>query len=261
MAFPIAAAQMYTVRDFCETPEDIVESVKKVAAIGYSALQVSGMKGLEQMGVAELRRVCDGEGLTICATHIPYADMRDDTARVIEEHQIMGCKYPGIGGAPAGTYDSEANCTAFAREASAVAARLAEAGLSFIYHNHSTEFARPQGSKRTIMEIFFDESDPQLFNFELDTYWVAHGGGSPVAWIDKCTGRCPVLHYKDFGITIEREAFYTEVGEGNLDWPGINAAAERAGSIYAAVEQDTCPGDPFVSLEISYRNMKQMGLR
>lgn len=261
MAKPIVAAQMYTVRDFCQTGPDVIESVKKIAQIGYTALQSSAMKGVPELGYEKFRKVCDGEGVTICATHISFDDMRDNTEQVIEQHQIMGCKYPGIGGAPAGTYDSEENCIRFAREASEVAARLAEGGLTFIYHNHSTEFARPEPDcKRTILEIFFHESDPKLFNFELDTYWVAHGGGSPVTWIDKCAGRCPVLHYKDFAITKQREQFYTEIGEGNLDWSGINAAAERAGCIYAAVEQDTCPADPFDSLALSYSNLRQMGL-
>ncbi len=260
MAKPIVAAQMYTIRDFTTTPAEIVESIKKISAIGYTAVQASGVQALTELGHAEFRKVCDGEGIKICCTHIAFADMRDETERVIEEHRIMGCEYPGIGGAGADAYKSEAAATDFAREASEVAAKLEESGLHFIYHNHSTEFARPAGSKRTILEIFFDESDPEVFNFELDTYWVAHGGGSPVAWIDKCAGRCPVLHYKDFAITLEREAFYTEIGEGNLDWPGINAAAEAAGCVYAAVEQDTCPGDPFDSLRISYENLKAMGL-
>ncbi len=260
MPKPIVAAQMYTVRDFCQTAADVIESVKKIARIGYTALQSSAMQGVPEMGYQEFRKVCDGEGVSICASHISFDEMRDSPEKVVEEHQIMGCKYPGIGGAPAGTYDSEANCIRFAREASEVAAKLAESGLSFIYHNHSTEFARPAGSKRTMLEIFFDESDPELFNFELDTYWVAHGGGSPVAWIEKCAGRCPVLHYKDFAITLQREQFYTEIGEGNLDWPGINEAAEKAGCVYAAIEQDTCPGDPFDSLAISYKNLVEMGL-
>ncbi len=262
MARPVVAAQMYTCRDFCQTPEQIVESVKKIAKIGYTALQASGMKGLEAMGHEEFRKVCDGEGVKICCTHISYADIKNDIQRVIAEHQIMGCMYPGIGGAGMEYYGSEADAIRFANEASELAQQMyEEAGLRFIYHNHSTEFACPPDSKRTILEIFEEESDPRYFNFELDTYWVAHGGGSPVAWINAVAGRCPVLHYKDYAITIDRVPFYTEIGEGNLDWPGIIWASEQAGCEYAAVEQDICPGDPFDSLEISYKNLCRMGLR
>ena len=56
------------------------------------------------------------------------------------------------------------------------------------------------------------------------------------------------------------EQFYAEVGEGNLDWPGILAAAEEAGVQWYIVEQDICQRDPFASLAISFNNLKAMGL-
>lgn len=63
-----------------------------------------------------------------------------------------------------------------------------------------------------------------------------------------------VLHYKDYKVNEEtrRTGEYTEIGNGNLDWDLITAAGEKAGSLYAIVEQDTCPGNPFNSLKISY---------
>jgi len=257
MASPVVAAQMYTCRDFCTNPKNIAESCKKVAEIGYTAIQSSGMGRDEPIAPAELRRICDGEGLTICATHIGFNDMRDSTAKVIEDHKLLGCSIAGIGGAPLEARESEATWVAFAKEASEVAAKLAEAGIAFVYHNHSNEYAR--AGKRIIMDILFEESDPELFLFEPDTYWIQHGGGSPVAWIDKLAGRCPIVHLKDFAIGPDRKQFYTEVGEGNLDWPGIMAACENAGTQWMAVEQDTCPGDPFDSLKISCDNLKSWG--
>ena len=34
-------AQFYNLRDFCKTPEALEESIKKVADIGFSAIQLS----------------------------------------------------------------------------------------------------------------------------------------------------------------------------------------------------------------------------
>ena len=56
------------------------------------------------------------------------------------------------------------------------------------------------------------------------------------------------------------EQIMAEVGEGNLDWPGILAAAKNAGVQWYIVEQDTCQRDPFESLKISLDNLKAMGL-
>lgn len=35
-------AQLYTVRDFCKTLEDFSETLKRIADIGYTTVQVSG---------------------------------------------------------------------------------------------------------------------------------------------------------------------------------------------------------------------------
>ena len=51
-------AQLYTVRDFCKTLSEFAETVKKVAAIGYKTVQVSGigeklLAGLRDYAAAE----------------------------------------------------------------------------------------------------------------------------------------------------------------------------------------------------------------
>ena len=91
------AAQMYTVRDFTKTISDIVESVKKVKAIGYDAMQVSGFGPIDP---AELKKIADDNNIEICATHTGFDRMRDDTQAVIDEHLLWNCKYPAIGSLP-----------------------------------------------------------------------------------------------------------------------------------------------------------------
>ena len=56
------------------------------------------------------------------------------------------------------------------------------------------------------------------------------------------------------------EQLFAEVGEGNLEWPQILAACREASIEWYIVEQDTCQGDPFESLGLSLRNLRQMGL-
>ncbi len=249
----VIAAQLYTVRDFTQTPADIIQTMKKVAAAGYEAVQLSA---LGPMGPAELREVCAGEGLTICSTHTDYERMRDEPEAVIEEHKILDCQYPAIGGLPA-EYRNAQGFAKFAKEASQVAARLAEGGLTFGYHNHNFELEK--FGDRTGLQILFEDSDPRYFTFEIDTYWVQAGGGSPVAWINKLKDRLPLLHLKDMTMR-GREQIMAEVGEGNLDWPGILEAAKNVGVVWYIVEQDTCERDPFESLNISLDNLKAMGL-
>lgn len=254
MADSAIAAQLYTVREFTKTPADITATMKKVAAIGYRAVQLSA---LGPMDPVELRKVCDGEGLKVCATHIAYAQMRDEPQAVIDLHHTYGCPYAGIGGLPA-EYRNAEGYPRFAAEASQVARRLAQGGIRFVYHNHSFELER--FGNRTGLAILYEESDPRHFLSELDTYWLQHGGASPAAWLRKLKGRAPCLHLKDM-TNKGGQQLMAEVGEGNLDWPDILAAAREAGTEWYIVEQDTCQRDPFESLAISLRNLRQMGIQ
>ncbi len=107
--------------------------------------------------------------------------------------------------------------------------------------------------------MLLNETDPRYVQAELDTYWVQHGGGDPAAWIRKVKNRMPVVHLKDMVIQ-GREQVMAEVGEGNLNWPAILEACREAEVEWYAVEQDICQRDPFESLEISFKNLKKMGL-
>jgi sugar phosphate isomerase/epimerase len=78
--------------------------------------------------------------------------------------------------------------------------------------------------------------------------------------VRKAKGRADLLHVKDMAIKA-REQLFAEVGEGNLNWPAIMAAAADAGTQWYIVEQDTCQRDPFEALAISFKNLQGMGLK
>ena len=71
--------------------------MKKVRAMGYEAVQVSG---LGPIGPAELRRIARGEGLTIAATHTGYERIASEPQAVIDEHKLWECPHVAIGGLP-----------------------------------------------------------------------------------------------------------------------------------------------------------------
>ena len=254
MADTCLAAQLYTVRQHTQTSKDFAQAMKRIRAIGYQAVQLSAVGPIPP---DEIRRILDGEGLVACATHVAYERLRNETDALIEEHRTLGCPYPAIGALPK-AYRTAEGYGLFARECSAVAARLAEAGLTFAYHNHNFEFER--FGRRTGFEILYTESDPAVCKAEPDTYWIQAGGADPAYWIRWLSARAPLIHLKDMAIRQGQQAF-AEVGEGNLNWPAIFEACAVAGAVWYIVEQDTCPGDPFESLAISYRNLRAMGFR
>jgi len=253
MSETMLGAQLYTLRDFLKTPDDIARTLAKVAALGYRAVQLSALGPIE---TPRLKQLLDDNGLAVAATHVGYERLRDDLDGVVEEHRLLGCTYAAIGGLPQ-EFRSAEGYPRFAREASEVARRMKARGLVFGYHNHSFELER--FGDRTALEILYSESDPEAFTAEIDTYWIQHGGGDPAWWIERLKGRCPLVHLKDMAV-VEGKPVMAEVGEGNLNWPAILSACRAAGARWYLVEQDVCRRDPFESLGISLRNLKAMGI-
>jgi sugar phosphate isomerase/epimerase len=254
----VIAAQLFTIRHSTQTEEALAESLSKIRQIGYRAVQVSGIGPISNEAV---KRIVDDLGLTICITHTAYDPLWNRTQEVIEQHLQWECKHVAIGSLPMEYRENEAGYHRFATEATRVGEKLASAGLTFSYHNHSFEFVR--FGDRTGLDIIFEESDPRYLQAELDTYWIQHGGGSPANWIRRMKNRMPVVHLKDMAVVPDGwnvQQMMAEVGSGNLDWPDILAACREAGIEWYAVEQDVTPGDPFESLEISYRNLLALGV-
>lgn len=254
MSSPKIAAQLYTIRDYIKKSEDIKTSLKKVRDMGYRAVQVSGMGPIDPK---ELKDIVDSLGITICATHIPFERMEEDIHGVIEEHKIWDCKYVGLGSMPQEFRGSREGVIEFIHRTSKISDILTDNGLKFIYHNHAFEFVKFDG--KTTMDILLEETD-ENFGFEIDTYWVQAGGGNPVDWIYKVRGRMDVVHFKDMGVDINNKQIMKEVGEGNLNWPEIIQACKETDVKWCAVEQDICEGSPFDSLNISFNNLRELGL-
>ena len=231
---------------------DIKESFKKLADIGYTQGQTAGCA----IPYADFGRLAEEAGIEIVGTHDSWELMLTDIDQVMENHRALGTTNVGIGGIGGEYIQSADAMKRFCETANGVAEKLAANGFKFTYHNHSAEFAR--FGSQTLMDILVSELDPENTSFVLDTYWVQHGGGDVRAWIEKLAGRIDILHLKDMGIKNMSDGPYiTEIGHGNLNWAGIIDTAEKAGVKYFVVEQDICPGDPFDSLKYSAEYLKQ----
>ncbi|MFH2068727.1 MAG: sugar phosphate isomerase/epimerase [Candidatus Omnitrophota bacterium] len=249
------AVTLYTLRDYLQTSKDIAKTLAKVSKIGYQIVQLSGLGKIE---TKELKRILDGEGLIGNSTHTSLERLIQETDLVIEEHKILGAEYAVCPWVPE-KYRNPAEYRKLARELSKIGKILAKHKITLCYHNHAFEFEK--FGKNTGLEIIYSESDPRYLKAELDTYWVAFGGGDPAAWCFKYSGRLPLVHLKDMVATKDNTQVYAEVGEGNLDWKSILSACKKAGVKLYVVEQDICQRNPLESIKISLNNLHKFGLK
>jgi sugar phosphate isomerase/epimerase len=242
------ALQCYTLRDHLKTADEFAASMRRVRSIGYEAVQISGVGPIP---AREIRRITDAEGLKVCATHEPSQDIFERPEAVVEVLGTLGCTltaYPF----PHFSLESRADVERLADGLNRAGAVLKAAGMVLTYHNHELEFRK--FGEQTVLEILFQRTDPSLLQAELDTYWVQAGGGDPVAWCARMSGRLPMIHLKDYAVDArERAPVMAALGEGNLDFPHIVAAAERSGCQWFIVEQDRGFSDPFVAIDTSFK--------
>lgn len=241
------AAQLFTCRDFLQTPQEIARTLRRVREIGYEAVQVSAMGPIAE---EELCAILDGEGLICCATHEPAARILEEPRSVVERLRKLRCAYTAYSYPARVDMGSRESVELLIRRLDAAGAALAAAGLTLCYHNHHVEFRKLSG--KIILDRIYDGTDPRHLQGELDTYWIHYGGGENVEWCEKLAGRLPLIHLKDFRVDEENRPVLCEIGAGNLNFSKIISAAEKAGCRWFIVEQDTCPGDPLDSLRQSF---------
>lgn len=237
--------QLYTIRDFMKTEEQIKVSFEKLKKLGYDEVQTAGC----QIPYATFGALAREAGLTVVGTHDNFDRMCSDPQAAMDDHDALGTKRMGIGGYSNTTRQGYED---FIARANDLARKIRARGFRFTYHNHSHEFLKMDG--KLIMDVLAEGLDPENTGFVLDTYWVQHGGGDVRYWIEKLAGRVDILHLKDMARSAQGAAqpqYYTEIGNGNLYWEGIIETALRTGIKSFVVEQDTCPADPFESLRIS----------
>jgi len=245
-------AQMYTLRSFCNTPESLAQSLKRVADIGYTTVQLSGVCTYDP---AWMKQQLDSNGLICACTHTAPTRLLEETDQVSADHKAMDCRYVGLGSFDFWNGDAQEKYDEFMKLYKPVTKRFRENGLYFMYHNHDREFIRLQG--KTILRKMAEDFSPEELGFVLDTFWIQAGGANPVEYIREFAGRVPCIHLKDYAVGRKM----APIGEGNINFEAVAAACEYAGAEYLLVEQDDCNGeDPFDCMKRSYDYLRSLGL-
>lgn len=245
-------AQLWTIRDALK--KDLEGSLNKLAALGYSNIELFGYNGTFWGKTAkEFGAICKKAGLTIISSH--YDTGRHDNAngtllngwqKAVDDAAELNIKYMIC----AWLYPDERGSMELYQQLSgmlnAAAEPCSKAKMQFGYHAHNFEFPPIDGI--IPYQYLLENTDSQKVKFEADLYWFNKAGEDPVSWFEKYPGRFPLWHVKDME---KGTGDFAEVGSGTIDFDRIFAARKKAGMEYWFVEQDECKRDPFDSLAMS----------
>jgi sugar phosphate isomerase/epimerase len=257
--------QLYTVRELLD--QDLQGTLQKVAAIGYKDLEsAAGAKGhYYGMKPKEFASLVESMGMKLRSNHVLLGTQTPEEAPLPPTFLTLtnGLQQLVDMAAEAGQgylvcaymFPSEHQTLDQYKRAFEVYNRAGEAckkaGLTFAYHNHDFEFETLEGQRP--YDLMLAQTDKDLVKMELDLYWATKSGNDPVALFEKHPGRFPLWHVKDMDKT--EKQFFTEVGNGSIDFRRIFGKADLAGMEYFFVEQDVTPANPLTSITTSYKNL------
>ena len=270
MAFSVAV-QVYSVRD--DAKADLRGTLEKIKKMGYDGVEFAGLYGNSP---AEIKAMCAEIGLTPISAHVPYLDMLADPKGVLSQYAEIGVKFVAV---PYLTPEYRPGTDAFpevVKNVEMLGKVAKELGIQLLYHNHDFEFAKIDG--KYALDVLYDTVPAEYLQTELDVCWVNVGGEVPADYIRKYSGRCPVVHLKDFYgekdenmyelIGIKSDApkrpgnfEFRPVGSGLNDFPAILKAATEAGAGWVIVEQDkpSMGLTPLECIEKSRNYLKSLG--
>ncbi len=241
------ALQLYTIRE--ETGRDMLGTLRRVANIGYRAVEFAGFGGVS---AAEIRRTLVESGVRAISAHVPFNDAETRLSDVIADLTTLGCEHaviPVVG--------EEWRDVAKARQLGQIlnewGARLQDEGLRLSYHNHAFEFEPVDGS--TLFAAIVESTDSSLVNLEVDLGWVEYAGVDAASVVRRLPGRVPLVHVKD--MTAGPEHVDAPFSEGAIAWDPIFAACREAGVEWYISEQDR-PQDPIANVETSLKNLERV---
>jgi len=221
--------------------------LEKVASMGYDGVEFAGYYGKT---AKELTAKLNELRLKVAGSHISMEEILQDTDKVIEFEQELGNKYIVC---PWASFHTIQEWDDFAEKMQQAGQKIADAGMSLLYHNHNHELAKNEGV--FILDRLFEAVPASCLNAELDTYWLEYAGVNSVDYLDKWKGRTPLIHVKDMDSS-KRES--TEIGNGSINIKSIVKKAYNNGIEWLIVEQEAFTKPPLECVEIGLQNLKRI---
>ena len=252
------------------------ETLRKIKATGYDGIELCGFMihptGLMVRlmtraagmptgngGKLDWHALMKDSGLQTISLHTDLGSVERDAGAVAAETLSFGTKNAVITGMYRFDYGDEKAMRELATRLNRAGAALKKEGVCLLYHNHNCELLKA-GANRTAYDILLSETDPDLVNFEFDSYWFTEGGANALETMQKLGPRMKLWHINDRGsrqvgpaMTPILKTDSMELGTGNMPLEAL-AEQARANGIEAVIlesHRNRIDKSPVKSFELS----------
>ncbi len=268
--------ELYTVGALLR--KDYEGTLAKLAEMGYT--EVEPADPYNNMAPKDYKALLKKYGLKMYSTHSGAKD-GPDLEKQLEGQALMGIKYtdvsaprpprppaPAQGARPQRPQRTVESVKLQAERMNKYGRIVKKFGMKILYHNHSQEFDRLEGSELTQYDVLLAETDPSVVVMQIDIGWAAVAGRDVIEMFGKHPGRYELWHVKDATVKNldpnatpsqrQRAAKIVPMGQGDIDYKAVFAKAKLAGLKYFVIEQDGAgqeSGDALADCRVAYQNL------
>jgi sugar phosphate isomerase/epimerase len=252
--------QLWSLRD--QFKADALEAMDTVVGYGISEVETAGTANMTQA----FKDALVSRGLDPVSAHVPYAGLKKDFDAVLAEVQALGSSFAMIAWIPhQGDFD-RGELEQAIEDFKEWGPKFAKYGIKFGYHPHGYEFVAGQRAGETFLDELIQGTAGHEVYFEMDVFWVVHGGGDPVTLLRQYSDRWVSLHVKDLRKCVETgqtsgHAPATDnviVGQGMIDWVRVINTARSVGIKHFFIEDETT--DPLTNIPASLEFLRNLKL-
>jgi len=255
--------QMYSLRVILKD-QGLTAALDQTKAFGLTAIE--GSASTKGTTVAQMKAAVAERGMTLVAAGMGYEQLEKDLAGSVAQAKEAGVHFVSVTWIPHHGDDfTEAEATKAATNFNRWGAAFKEAGIAFVYHPHGYEF-KPRADGQNLFDLIVHQTKAGDVSFEMDVFWIVHGGQDPVKLLTKYPDRWRTMHVKDIrkgaptGIYTGRAPATDDVavGTGQVDWPSVLKTAHAHGVQWYFIEDESTT--PLQNIPQSIAYIRSLGL-
>ncbi len=230
--------QLYSLRN--QFKNDVSGTLDLIESWGITKLEGGDTYG---MPMKAFKKELQKRNMQVVSVGASFQDLDINLESVIQNARDFGAKYVMCAWIPHKGNDFGIEDVKRAVDVFNLAGKALQAeGLRLVYHVHGYEF-RPY-KEGTLFDHM--ASDARHFGFEMDVYWVQHGGADPFALLNKYPELFHLMHLKDMAPGLQgnysgHENVETNVvlGKGQIQMKEIVRRAQELGIPYLFIEDES----------------------
>jgi len=211
--------------------KDLEGTLHNLAGMGYQRIELCSPPGYKALGFGrlaampapELRGKIEAAGLRCESCHFGPTELVDNFDDRLAWAREMGLKQMIISTFWLPKTATMADWMKSVDRANKIGERTASAGIQLGFHNHDFEFHKIDGE--LIYDRLLKEFDPKLVKLQFQVSVISLGYRA-ADYFEKYPGRFISVHLQDWSPSLKKEV---AIGQGEVDWKNLFAAAKGAG--------------------------------